>query len=52
MPAIPDPHVTTTCPDCHAVVADLTAHKQWHSRLVASIATAVSREIERSRATG
>ena len=37
-----------TCPDCHALVADLGAHKQWHSRLVSSIAKAVEHEIQRS----
>lgn len=41
------------CPDCHALVADLGAHKQWHSRLVASLANAVENEIKRtSTATG
>jgi hypothetical protein len=46
--------VTTTgvsCPDCHALVTDLAAHKQWHSRLVASIANAVESEIKRTAAT-
>jgi hypothetical protein len=37
-----------TCPDCHAVVADLAAHEAWHSRLVADLANAVDREIKRS----
>jgi hypothetical protein len=37
----------TPCPDCHALVADLEAHKQWHSRLVASLANAVEQEIKR-----
>ena len=36
-----------TCPDCHAVVADLTAHEQWHTRLVADVAKAVSQALER-----
>ena len=36
-----------TCPDCHAVVADLAAHERWHTRLVADLAKAVSRELER-----
>ena len=36
------------CPDCHAFVADLAAHKVWHSRLVASLAKAVEREISRA----
>ena len=26
------------CPDCHALAADLEAHKRWHSRLVHDIA--------------
>ena len=29
------------CPDCHALAADLEAHKRWHSRLVHDIAIAV-----------
>ena len=36
-----------TCPDCHAVVADLTAHERWHTRLVADVAKAVSQALER-----
>ena len=41
------------CPDCHALVADLGAHKQWHSRLVSSLANAVENEIKRlSAASG
>ena len=39
-----------TCPDCRALVADLEAHKQWHSRLVADLANAVENEIKRSLA--
>jgi ribosomal protein L37AE/L43A len=35
------------CPDCHALTADLTAHKQWHSRLVHDIATAVDKDAKR-----
>ena len=35
------------CPDCHALAADLEAHKQWHSRLVHDIATAVDNEVKR-----
>ncbi|MBB5164165.1 hypothetical protein HNP02_004134 [Mycobacterium sp. AZCC_0083] len=35
------------CPDCHALTADLEAHKQWHSRLVHDIATAVDRDLKR-----
>lgn len=42
-----------SCPDCHALVADLEAHTRWHSRLVADIANAVENEIKRtSRASG
>jgi hypothetical protein len=37
-----------SCPDCHALVADLDAHERWHSRLVADIANAVENEIKRS----
>ena len=37
-----------SCPDCHALVADLDAHEKWHSRLVADLATAVENEIRRS----
>lgn len=36
----------TQCPDCHALVADLDAHKQWHSRFVADVANAVEHEIK------
>ena len=36
------------CPDCQALVADLEAHKRWHSRLVADLAGAVEKEIKRS----
>ena len=35
------------CPDCHALTADLAAHKQWHSRLVHDIATAVDKDVKR-----
>ena len=35
------------CPDCHALTADLAAHKQWHSRLVHDIATAVDKDAKR-----
>ena len=38
------------CPDCHALVADLEAHKRWHSRLVANLAKAVEDEIRRAAA--
>ena len=37
----------TMCPDCHALVGDLAAHERWHTRLVADVAKAVSRELER-----
>ena len=35
------------CPDCHALAADLEAHKGWHSRLVHDIATAVDKDAKR-----
>ncbi len=35
------------CPDCHALAADLEAHKQWHSRLVHDIAIAVDKDMKR-----
>jgi hypothetical protein len=35
------------CPDCHALTADLEAHKRWHSRLVHDIATAVDKDVKR-----
>lgn len=41
----------TECPDCHALVADLEAHKRWHSRLVADLANAVENEIRRTSST-
>jgi hypothetical protein len=37
------------CPDCSALVADLSAHEQWHARFVTDIARAVAAEIQRSR---
>ncbi len=40
-----------TCPDCRALVSDLAAHEAWHSRLVADLANAVEKEIQRSIAT-
>ncbi len=40
-------HEHATCPDCHALVADLDAHERWHGRLVADLAKAVSRELAR-----
>jgi len=39
-----------SCPDCHALVADLDAHKKWHSRLVSDIAKAVNQESKRGSA--
>lgn len=36
-----------TCPDCHALVADLDGHRSWHTRLVADLAVAVEKEIAR-----
>lgn len=47
-----EPTGSVTCPDCHALVADLGAHAQWHSRLVSSIAKAVEHEIQRSAGAG
>ncbi len=41
---------TESCPDCHALVTDLEAHKLWHRRVVADIATAVEKESERRAA--
>src|SRR4051812_22796968 len=41
------PPPTQECPDCHALAADLEAHKQWHSRLVHDIVTAVDRDVRR-----
>ena len=38
-----------SCPDCHALVADLDAHKRWHSRLVSDLAHAVENEIRRKQ---
>ena len=43
-------HVTSVpqeCPDCHALAADLEAHKHWHSRLVHDITTAVDADVRR-----
>ena len=39
-----------SCPDCHALVVDLDAHKRWHSRLVSDLAHAVESEIVRKQA--
>lgn len=41
---------TESCPDCHALVTDLEAHKLWHRRVVADIATAVEKETKRRSA--
>lgn len=38
----------TECPDCHALVADIEAHKHWHARLVSDLANAVEHEIRRA----
>ena len=38
-----------SCPDCHALVVDLEAHKRWHSRLVSDLAHAVDNEIRRKQ---
>ena len=43
--------VADTCPDCSALVSDLEAHKHWHARLVATLATAVEQEIRRAAAS-
>jgi hypothetical protein len=40
-----------SCPDCHALVADLEAHKRWHQRLVHDIAMAVDKDIQRKAST-
>lgn len=40
------------CPDCHALTADLQAHKQWHGRLVHDIATAVDKDVKRRVGAG
>jgi hypothetical protein len=45
-----DATTSVACPDCHALVADLDAHKHWHSRVVASIANAVEQELDRRSA--
>ena len=50
MDEITEPVTATACPDCHALVEDLVAHKLWHSRLVASIAKAVEHELKRPTA--
>ncbi|WP_374455314.1 hypothetical protein [Nocardioides sp.] len=38
---------SSTCPDCHALVADLAAHERWHLRLVADVAKSVSQALGR-----
>jgi hypothetical protein len=35
------------CPDCHALVEDLDAHKRWHGRLVSDLAKAIEKEYQR-----
>lgn len=35
------------CPDCHALVADLAAHEEWHGRFTRDVATAVVQHAER-----
>ena len=51
--AVDAPGASVSCPDCHALVSDLDAHKLWHSRLVKHLALAVESEIARaSRAAG
>ena len=40
-----------SCPDCRAMVADLEAHKRWHSRLVSDLAHAVENEIKRKQSS-
>ena len=35
------------CPDCHALAADLEAHKRWHTRLTHDIAAAVEKDAKR-----
>jgi hypothetical protein len=42
-----DKNTAQSCPDCHALVADLDAHKRWHQRVITDIAKAVERDIER-----
>jgi hypothetical protein len=39
------------CPDCHALAADLEAHKKWHSRVVHDLAVAVEKEVDRRTRT-
>lgn len=41
------PATADSCPDCHALVEDLDAHKAWHRRLVSDLANAVEREYQR-----
>ena len=46
------PAQSMSCPDCHALTDDLTAHERWHSRLVRDIAVAVDKENKRREAAG
>jgi hypothetical protein len=39
------PTSSSACPDCHAVVVDLTAHERWHVRLVTDLAKAVRKDL-------
>lgn len=41
----------TQCPDCHALVADLAAHEEWHRRFARDVATAVVQDAERRART-
>ena len=41
---------SASCPDCHALVADLEAHERWHTRLVADVAKSVNQAIDRHAA--
>jgi hypothetical protein len=36
-----------SCPDCHALVADLAGHKAWHNRIVSDLANAIERDLDR-----
>jgi hypothetical protein len=47
-----DESTPAACPDCHALVADLEAHKHWHQRLVTDLANAVARDFVRHREEG
>lgn len=39
------------CPDCHALAADLEAHKQWHSRVVHDLTVAIEKEVDKRTKT-